>query len=155
MRRNNETSLSSFETNNEIPYEKIDFEIRNLVRLVNCFEGITTNGSCAGHSEGEEAEITFYSQSQESVFNLIRALPFWGVKGGFVNNRAQTQIIWMDVTPVENNKLVYCLRIGGSPLYAQRALLCEIENSLSKKVTHLQETHLSCPKCALPCTQDI
>jgi len=121
--------------NSAIPYEDIDCEIRRLVRLVNEFPGIRTWGSCAGHAEGEEAEIDFVAESQESASLLLSSMPFWEWSAGFVNNQPQYKTIWATVRSNGHGTLSYKLRLAGHPLHVQRVLLGEVESALSDALT--------------------
>ncbi len=115
-----------------IPYEDIDVEVRHLVRLMNQFPGIVTVGSCAGHAEGEETSITFIADSQMLLREMLEALPFWGFRGGFVNNQPQSRVIWITAYP-EGGRIVYDLRIGGTPRHVQRGVLAEVEAALQER----------------------
>ena len=50
----------------EIPYNDIDYEIRNLVKYINNVDGIETYGSCCGHGEGR-AWIILLADSIEDI----------------------------------------------------------------------------------------
>ena len=54
----------------EIPYDDIDFQIRDLVKYLNKFDGIQTTSSCFGHNEAP-CRIWFDAESIESLNNLI------------------------------------------------------------------------------------
>jgi hypothetical protein len=117
-----------------IPYEEIDCEIRHLVRLMNGFPGIRTTGSCAGHgveADGE-TEVNFVADSQASAARLLSAMPYWGLRAGFVSNQPQVKSIWAMVHPdAAMGGLLFSLRIGGSPRYAQREAIGDVEQALA------------------------
>ena len=50
----------------EIPYNDIDYEIRDLVKYINNVDGIETYGSCCGHGEGR-AWIILLADSIEDI----------------------------------------------------------------------------------------
>lgn len=129
-----------------IPYEEIDPTIRGLVRLINQFPGLYTTDSCAGHRAGEPCYISVGAETQDAFLNLIRALPFWGHRGGFVNTMPWINVIWAWVMPGEETALSYVLHLEGHPLHAQRELIGQAEESLRDALTHLSDTHSPCSK---------
>jgi Methyltransferase TYW3 len=132
----------------EIPYGEIDCEIRYLVKLINDFPGIRTISTCAGHTPVEaETSITFIANDQSAVSKLFAAMPFWGLRAGFVGSRPRQQIIWASVDILEE-RLVYNLQLGGSPLYVQRQLVGEVEKSLANVLAHPQEKPATYPTYA-------
>lgn len=118
-------------TSSAIPYAEIDIEIRALVELLNRLPGIETTDSCAGHSETDEAYIAFFAASQESLTGLLSLMPFWDWRAGFVANRPYWQSLWVSVT-MQSGRPWYNLKIGGSPKYAQRRALGEVEAALMR-----------------------
>ena len=54
----------------EIPYDDIDYEIRELIRCINDVEGIETTESCCGHGE-MPCLIWFKADSTEVVTKFI------------------------------------------------------------------------------------
>lgn len=53
----------------EIPYDDIDIEIKELVRLLNQFEGIETESCCFGHHK-IPCMIYFKAETIEDIVNL-------------------------------------------------------------------------------------
>lgn len=54
----------------EIPYDDIDYEIGELVRLINTVEGIETIESCSGHGR-RPCQIWFIADNVECVTKFI------------------------------------------------------------------------------------
>ncbi len=114
----------------KVPYEKIDCEIRSLVRLLNGVPGVATVFSCAGHGDRDEAYITFTAASQDALAAVLRALPFFDVHGSLVGNTYQWQCLTVSARMDIRRRLVYDLRLSGSPQFAQRQLIGLVEASL-------------------------
>lgn len=53
----------------EIPYNDIDYEIRELIKLLNQFDGIETTSCCFGHYE-YRCEIYFKAETIEDIVNF-------------------------------------------------------------------------------------
>ena len=54
----------------EIDYDDIDFEIRDLVRYINQIDGIETESSCCGHNE-KPCMIWFKVETISDLTNLL------------------------------------------------------------------------------------
>lgn len=113
-----------------IPYEDIDPEIRGLVKILNDVPGLRTEHSCVGHEIDEEAYVTLIAENQTVVANLLAALPFWGWKASFADNRPISKVIWTTVDLKPNGEVRYTLRLGGFPVYQKKELIVEIERSI-------------------------
>jgi hypothetical protein len=119
-------SRSSKARSPAIPYEKIDPEIRNLVSLLNRIPGLHTLWSCAGHTVDEACYVTIQTDLPNSLESLVRAMPFWGFRAGFRENRGWSQFVYATL----NENLTYNLQIEGYPLQAKRDLIHDIERAL-------------------------
>ena len=53
-----------------IPYSEIDYEIRDIVRIMNSIDGIETVESCSGHDKGP-CHIFFVADSIEDVTKFM------------------------------------------------------------------------------------
>jgi hypothetical protein len=121
-----------------IPYEKIDCEIRPLIRLINEFPGIRTEFSCIGHRDEEDGYITFQADSQESLAILLAALPFLSWRADIVANQFRYRAVWIDVSLHSDQGLRYNLRFSGQPQYMQRQLVGEMESALRTALTGIR-----------------
>ena len=114
-----------------IPYQEIDPEIRYLVSLLNRIPGLQTLWSCAGHNLGEVCYVTIQADQPNSLEQLVCAMPFWGFRAGFRENRGWSQYVYAIV----NKDLTYNLQLEGYPLQAKRDLIQDIERSLEGILT--------------------
>jgi hypothetical protein len=124
-----------------IPYEEIDCEIRQLVKLLNEFPGIRTEFSCAGHTEDEETYVSFRAESLDRLEAVLAALPFIGARSDIMANQFRWRSICVDVALLSEGGLRHTIRIAGRPEYIQRRLVGEVERSLANSLAHLQEAH--------------
>ncbi len=116
-----------------IKYNEIDIEIRNLVYLINEFEGIKTLFSCSGHQTGEQGYITFKADSQKALNNLVTHLPKRWNYMGFRKNQPESSYLWINVELMPEWGLVYSIRFEGFPFYVQRELIIETETHINAK----------------------
>jgi hypothetical protein len=49
-----------------VPYDQLDAGIVKLVKVLNSFDGITTNGSCEGHNQNTKWSVMFDVQHDEA-----------------------------------------------------------------------------------------
>src|SRR5579884_3662776 len=131
-----------------IDYAEIDCEIRPLIEYLNLFPGIETLQSCAGHTETEEAYVTFTAADALSLERLLRALPFIGARCVLVQSRLQTQCVSIRVSLGDGSRLTWRLSLAGSPQYIQRQLIGNVENSLRAALGSIAQraTHLPCSR---------
>ena len=124
-----------------IPWDKIDPEIRTLVRLLNDVPGIRTTSSCVGHpGEGGAADrlisgaIGFIVEDQESlrklldILDLRTATPQITLRANVYEMRSiRCECGYYS----EADQIMYNLIIAGEPLYAQREMIDLLERRLS------------------------
>ncbi len=122
------------ETNLEEDRE-IDVLVRPLVSLMNDLPGITTTASCSGH-DGEDGYVMFKAASQENLISLAELLPPLGVRGGYRENRPWSAHIAIRLGCIAD-EWQYTLTFGGTPSWAQRECLEEIERTLKDAVRPL------------------
>lgn len=128
-------------------YAEIDLEIRRVVWLLNELPGITTLQSCAGHAESDEAYVTFAAGDQDALSRVLDAMPFLDYQSVLTDRRIEWQCITLSVRLDDERRLVYDLRIKGSPLYVQRRALYAVEVGLLT-ATGQSRTLGSCSICA-------
>jgi hypothetical protein len=137
---------SPSDQNSLVPYDAVDVEIRHLVGLLNRLPGISTTSSCAGHDRHvPQTVVSFRAETQCALCGLIKAMPFLGSRGRFLD-RPIMESIYVTVEHEHNRQISYQLRVTGAPFYMQRQLLGEVEQSV---ITTLEapERHPSCPTC--------
>ena len=65
-----------------IPYEDIDYELQNLIRLINTVEGIETTECCCGHGESP-CQIFFKADNTEYLtkfwYKYLYGNPNWHI----------------------------------------------------------------------------
>lgn len=115
-----------------IPYDQIDPLVRELVRILNDEWEIETTWSCSGHVPEEEAYVSFRAPCEEKLREFLRALPFYGWSAGFVGGRPMAKAVWTMVAIDGEGNLRYDLRMSGTPEYARKELIGEIEAALRR-----------------------
>jgi len=123
-------------------WDEIDVEIRPLVRLLNEQPGIHTLFSCAGHY-GDDAVVSGYVtmriDSLDNLISLVRKIGINVLTGcrQWATGPDYIKRIYLDHASIECSELdedgvVFTLRIEGYPLRLQRERLGLIEAALSR-----------------------
>lgn len=113
--------------------DRIDALVRPTVELFNLVPGITTTASCSGHAPGDEAYVAFVAASQEALFNLLVGLPRLGLRGGYLENRPWSASLALGCA-AHDGRVIYRLSVSGTPFWAQRECLEEVESTLSAAI---------------------
>lgn len=119
----------------EIPYDKIDPEIRELVLLMNEIPGIRTVGSCAGHGPPNgyvEGSVIFQANDQGLPAFIGKLPPLHIPSGGHVASRRLALAI--RYYPNEPNPFYYVLLFGGFPRARQRTLIQSLVKNLAPNI---------------------
>lgn len=109
----------------------VDEGIADLVEELAALDGVYTTASCAGHHDGDDANVLFFCQNRESLIKIVRATPL-----SFTEVRKDIAITMWDYArihiDVDGSEIRYHLWFSANKLDTLRARITEMVENLRK-----------------------